>query len=253
MVAAGWPCQDYSPAGVGIQGTRAALMADVTRILRLMQSRHRDVPIGYLLENVAMQHNFRHEHIRNPVYERVLESLGQAVTFDATRAGSHAHRLRNYWTNLAEPKYMQAVLSKIQVPHTKTLDQLLEPGRFTKEVTTEEKTVSGLCYNKVGQPRITFPTLMSFPSSRAFKTGQKGSIFDSNLNIHDEPSAEERERIMGFQPSSTAAPGVSESQRRSLLGQAMDLNALLLLLLTAEAITERPPPAKHSPVSPVCT
>lgn len=41
-----------------------------------------------------------------------------------------------------------------------------------------------------------------------------------------EPTADERERVMGFPTGVTVAPSVSEASRRQVLGQAMDLNCL---------------------------
>jgi hypothetical protein len=93
LISAGWPCQDYSSAGLGTLGRRAAVLHDVARIIHMMQQRHRDLPPGYILENVAMQHNFRHEHIKFPVYDQIVAQLGTPVTFDAAQAGSYAHRL----------------------------------------------------------------------------------------------------------------------------------------------------------------
>ena len=51
-----------------------------------------------------------------------------------------------------------------------------------------------------------------------------------------EPNADERERAMGFPTGTTNVPGISEQQRRYLLGQAMDLNCLtwIVSLLVAE-------------------
>jgi site-specific DNA-cytosine methylase len=86
LVTAGWPCQDYSSAGLGSLGQRAALLHDVIRIIKLMQQRHKDKPPAYLLENVAMQHNFKHQHIKFPVYEKIVDMLGKPVTFDAAHA-----------------------------------------------------------------------------------------------------------------------------------------------------------------------
>ena len=239
LITAGWPCQDYSSAGLGALGQRAALLHDVIRIVKLMQLRHRDKPPAYLLENVAMQHNFRHQHIKFPVYEKIVTMLGEPVTFDAAQAGSYAHRLRNYWSNLAHPARLQPVLDQLDVPHEHILNELLDPGRHTKVVRANERTISGRQYNVPGKPRVILPTLMSFPKSRAFRVGRPGCIFDVELNQFDEPSANEREVIMGFEPSSTAAPDVSEQERKSLLGQAIDLNALVALITAMRLLNSR--------------
>jgi site-specific DNA-cytosine methylase len=98
LITAGWPGQDYSSAGLGALEQRATLLHDVARLIKMVQMRHRDNPPGYILENVAMQRNFRHDHIKFPVYEQIVAQLGKPGTFDAAQAGSYAHRLRNYWT-----------------------------------------------------------------------------------------------------------------------------------------------------------
>ena len=229
MITAGWPCQDYSPAGKGLQGARAALLTDVLRVLQCVQQHAPMKPTAYILENVAMQRNFRHRQIKYPVWEGLQQTLGTPVTFDAARAGSYAHRLRNYWTNLADPQLLQATLDHLACPHEFVLDEILGHRRYTLDTKPGEKSVSGYTVNQPGKPRVTFPTLMSYPFSRAFKPGHKGSIYDAQSRLFDEPSAEEREVIMGFEPSSTAAPELTEQDRRSLLGQSIDLNALLAL------------------------
>jgi transposase InsO family protein len=239
LVTAGWPCQDYSSAGRGSLGQRAALLQDVVRIIRSLQHRHHHKPPAYLLENVAMQHNFRHAHIKLPEYEKLVNMLGTPLTFDAAQAGSYAHRLRNYWTNLVHPQRLQPVLDQLEIPHEHILNELLDPGRHTKVVREDERTISGRRYNVPGKPRVVLPTLMSFPKSRAFRVGRPGCIFDVELNEFDEPSANEREVIMGFEPSSTAAPDVTERQRKSLLGQAIDLNALVVLFSAARLLNKR--------------
>jgi hypothetical protein len=80
---------------------------------------------------------------------------------------------------------------------------------------------------------------MSFPKSRAFRVGRPDCIFGVELNQFDEPSATEREVIMGFEPSSTSAPNVSEHERKSMLGQAIDLNALVALFTACRLLNSR--------------
>jgi hypothetical protein len=63
--------------------------------------------------------------------------------------------------------------------------------------------------------------------------------------VFDEPNAEERELIMGFEPSSTAAPNITERQRRALLGQAIDTNALTALWASALLMHKHPTTRKQ--------
>ena len=52
-------------------------------------------------------------------------------------------------------------------------------------------------------------------------------VWDVDTKTHTEPLADERERAMGFRTGTTAAPILSEGQRRFMLGQAMDLRTMV--------------------------
>ena len=239
LVTAGWPCQDYSSAGRGRLGVRAHVLDSVTRIIAALSLQFHKAPPAYLLENVAMQHNFSHKHIRYPVYEDLCRRLGDPVTFDAAQAGSHAHRMRNYWTNLADDARLQNVLDCLDVPRgNASASTILKSGRVAMPVAPNERSHSGRQYNVPGQPRVKFPTLMSYRGSRAFRPGKAGSVYDHNLDRWTEPDADERELAMGYELGSTAVEGVSSEKRRQLLSQAIDLNALFAILLAAEELSE---------------
>ena len=219
FIIAGWPCQDYSPAGKGKQGERAALLCDLVRVIRMMQELFASSPPAYILENVPMQHNFRHNHIRFPVFEEVCKFIGRPVELDSARVGSRAHRLRNYWTNLAEPDALSRVLGQIDQRASGPLDQILGEGRESMPVLGKETTQSGLQVNQPGEPRRVFPTFTSYPMSRAFRLGKRGSVFDRNEMVYTEPNAEERERAMGYEEGAKRAPTFSEKDRCKLLRQ----------------------------------
>ena len=239
LVVAGWPCQDYSAAGKGKIGERASLLDRVLYVIQWLTATGWRRP-AYILENVAMQYNFSHSHIRFPVYEELCSKLGDPITLDAAQAGSYAHRLRNYWTNLADGALMQNVLDCLDVPRpTQQAKDVLKPNRFPAPVAENERSQSGRTYNVPGQPRVTFPTLMAFKGSRAFRPTKPGSVYDATAQMWTEPDADERELIMGYEAGSTAADGVSIETRRQLLSQAIDLNALLALLLAAKGLTPK--------------
>jgi hypothetical protein len=50
-------------------------------------------------------------------------------------------------------------------------------------------------------------------------------IYDPELRGWIEPTADERELIMGMLPGSTLAPGIGEDQRRAAIGSAIDVRA----------------------------
>jgi transposase InsO family protein len=250
LVIAGWPCQEYSPAGHARIGNRAALLDDVLRITQWLQVNCPFHPPAYILENVAMQENFRHEHIRHPVFLELLGRIGAPITFDAVQVGSRAHRLRNYWTNLCDGARANAVFGNLREYVTTPLTEILGPGRVPTEVAEGERSHSKVRVNVHGQPRRVFPTIMSFPLSRAFLPEKPGSLFDMNTQQWDEPNAEEREAAMGYDMGATAAPGISGSRRNQMLGQAMDLRAIQAVYVVAQSLCYKGCAANPDAINP---
>ena len=230
VVMAGWPCQEYSPAGLGKVGQRAGLLQHVIRIITALQAAYPSQPPAYLLENIPLQHNFNHPHIRTYWAKQVEGQLGKPVEMDAAKAGSYAVRLRNYWTNLAAQPVHQSVCAAVHVPREGNLYDILLPGRHPMPVLHDD------AHNTVGSVRRVWPTLMSYTLSRNFCAGKPGCVYDQSKECFTEPCAEEREVAMGYEPSTTAAPGLSDADRCGVLGQAIDLNALQVVLLAASQL-----------------
>jgi site-specific DNA-cytosine methylase len=116
LLVVGWPCQEYAPASKGRPGPRAAIQDRVIGIIARLQALQPEHPVAYLLENVALQENFRHAHIRNEVAQEVESKLGKHVTLDAADVGSYATRVRNYWTNLSSQVSMQLTYDNMKCP-----------------------------------------------------------------------------------------------------------------------------------------
>ncbi len=57
-------------------------------------------------------------------------------------------------------------------------------------------------------------------------------MYHHALATSDEPSLEERERVMGFQTNITNHTKVTKSEHNTLLGRGMDMNSLTWLLVT---------------------
>eukprot|EP00775_Hariotina_reticulata_P001887 gene1887-biopygen3371 len=238
MVVAGWPCQDFSLAGPsrGLKADRSQLLFELVRLVGVLQQLQQELPPAYLFENVPFQYH-RKTSIADQDFSAVAEMIGQPVTLDATQAGSFAHRLRNYWTNLCHAEQLEAAFLFIRRAEGRELQCILEPGRIPQAVTREDRAPQHVC-NLPGQPRKALPTIMSRAGSYAFRPGQPGSILDTTQDAGHrltEPTAQERERAMGYLPGSTAAEGVSEEERCRAIGQGMDANSLQLILATTEA------------------
>ena len=131
LVVAGWPCQDLSPAGSGkgLQGARSSLYYKVEHTVIQLQQLHNPACVAYLLENAAMQHSFNHIAQARAAYDELVQRLGEPICVDAARFNSRAHRLRNYWTNLAPAKHLQVAADSWQRTPGLYVDDILIPGR----------------------------------------------------------------------------------------------------------------------------
>jgi hypothetical protein len=150
--------------------------------------------------------------------------LGVPVLVDAAAVGSRAHRPHFWWTNLAPAELLQSAIARTRRPDVYVSD-ILDPHQTPRHVYHDDQAPLAVV-NRKGDPRRAFPTLVSFAHSYAFKDNGPGLVWDSITQEMVEPNADERKRAMGFPTSITNVNGISEQQRRFLLGQAMDLNCL---------------------------
>jgi len=236
LVVGGWECQDLSPAGHsrGLTGDRSSTIAPLVQILAQLQQLMPQLPPAYIVENTAMQYN---SQLPQQQYSLICAALGQPVCIDATQFDSLAHRVRNYWTNLCTQQQLQAAVQQAQRTPGLTVQSVIDPqtGRQAMPVTADEAAHSGRYpANKAGQPRSAWPTFVAYPMSRAFRPGEPGAVLDPRLGL-TEPSAAEREEAMGYDRGSTRAPGITEQQRRGVLGRCIDANVLQSIMAIAAA------------------
>jgi site-specific DNA-cytosine methylase len=241
LVVAGWPCQDLSTAGtaLGLRGNRSSLLFDLVRVLGALQQLAATAP-AYIIENVVFQ---AHQQQQIAVQDTALvhNMLGMPITLDAAQFGSLAHRNRNYWTNLADTSHLAATLVHAERPAGRDTSMALQSGRLSQSVNRTESAPWYPC-NSPGNTMAAWPTLMSYTQSYAFRPGQPGSVLDvtdPSQPRWDEPMAQEREIALGYLPGSTAAAGVTEAQRRHILGQCIDANVLQVFMATAKALWNR--------------
>lgn len=238
LVVAGWPCQDLSRAGKqkGLDGERSALFYPMIELLTHLQHVQSERPPAYLLENVAFLND---TDSSKQAYEIICDFLGHPHVLDAAQFGSFAHRLRYFWTNMVSPIHLYAALRQVTRQQDLQVQHIMQPGRHCQPVKTLHPTESGYYQaNMYGLNRSCWPTLMAYPGSRAFLPGEAGAVWcqgTEGKGYWDEPSAVERERAMGFMEGDTAAYGVTEADRRKLLGNAMDMNTLQCIMAAALA------------------
>jgi hypothetical protein len=225
LIIAGWPCQGHSRAGSGrgLDDPRSGLFADLLRLIQWWIT-HQSTPPGYIFENVPPLGDTRAKVREDGAYIHHL--LGPPTFVDAAALGSYAHRPRWIWSNLVSSATLTSALAQVQRPACRVVTDILDDRRATTMVTKDDEPPLAVV-NRVGYDRGAFPTLMCYPGSFAFRAQGPGMVWDDVSQAYEEPSADERERAMGFLTGTTAAPDLSEGQRRFLLGQAIDLNTLV--------------------------
>ena len=240
LVVAGWECQDLSPAGKGrgLQGSRSITFYDLLRMVGALQQLNAAKPPAFVIENTAVQHNFSNPGMAAHDWPLIVEALGEPLLFDAVQVGSFAHRLRNYWTNLAAPAHLVALFE--HVPPPASAQQLTgyviqDAGRVLQYVERPDPWPQ-YAVNVVGQPRKALPTLVAYPGSRAFRPGCAGAVWLVAEQRHVEPSPDERERALGYNTGATRAPGVSEQSRHAVTGRCMDAFAMQALMACCIAL-----------------
>ena len=247
LVIAGWPCEDLSAAGngKGLRGSRSGLFYDTLRIVGALQQLQLKQPPGYILENTHMQSENNHAYVRQSAFPAICAALGQPVALDAARCGAYAHRLRNFWSNLACPRAVQTVCDLVEREPDRYVQHVLDHGRVAPLATRPQQSPWYPCNAVRGGLLEALPTLVAYVGSRAFRVRGgvpgKGMLVDEGAKPgggqHVEPNPDERERIMGYATGCTAAPGVTAEQRHELMGKAMDRHAVTRLFSVYNALS----------------
>lgn len=229
-IIGGFECQDLSPAGKGrgFDGFRSTSFFPLLNIIGEMQHLLPSRPPLYFVENTAMM------AIKNPTtavqeaYEAICNSIGEPILLDAARVGSYAHRLRNYWTNLANTRDIQSNLDLIQRDPSLQLSDILDPipGRGP-QLCDRVNQPPWYRANVKGAPLKVLPTLVATHRSYAFRHGGAGLLLHSieGNTAYSELTIEERERALGYETGATECPGASFLIRHQVTGRSFDANA----------------------------
>jgi hypothetical protein len=68
--------------------------------------------------------------------------------------------------------------------------------------------------NRVGLPRATLVTLLSFPCSHGFQNGVLNMIWDAKSSKMKEPNVNEGKQAMGFHTNTTIVQGIFKGVRK---------------------------------------
>ena len=130
VMICGYPCQDLSPAGkqAGLEGRHSRLFYHAVRVLSILQQLQPHRPPGYILENVSPLAHRVGSRLRDEVFPHIMGMVGQPTSVDAAQAGSYAHRLRAFWSNLFVNAHFEAIMARVERPGNRFVADILEQG-----------------------------------------------------------------------------------------------------------------------------
>jgi hypothetical protein len=227
LIICGFPCQGFSRASGQAQGhrdPRSAVFLDMIHLVQLIIRRHGNC--GWMFENVdATDHpDLR---VRQEYNEVVKGALGQGIAFDAIAVHSYAHRHRRFWTNPIPSSLLHEMVKKRFEKRSpvQTVQEVLGPRRLAQKA-QHAGAPGPHSVNIVGQTLRAFATFVTFKDSHAYTAGAQSLVVTrSGLEA---PTADERERAMGFSTGTTINPAFppNESKRLRLLSGSMDMHQL---------------------------
>eukprot|EP00899_Mesostigma_viride_P008611 jgi/Mesvir1/17751/Mv12102-RA.1 len=219
--------------GRGLADSRSGLFWDMLRIVGELQQLQQ-VPPAYLFENVVAVDS-PSPTVRED-WGTIVGILGEPVVSDNAGLGGNTHRLRAFWTNIAgqgsTQVVMQHIASHIELP---PVDVVL-PSQLTAQYVEHDDQAPYAPVNKAGAPMRALPTLVSYQGSQAYRDRGKGLVWERATGLLVQPPAGFRELSMGFAEGASAAPGLLEVERWSLIGQAMSAWQVGYTLLAAQGV-----------------
>ena len=220
LLGASWECQSVSQQGA--MDPRFTFFYDMVRIINLFQQEQAS-PLLYILENTYPGEQYPPAVIQ--AGNLVQAFLGAPILVDAADLGAAAHRVRLFWTNMVQPAILQAALPTHLLP-SPSLNTILKPYHIPSKPGHSDQFPFAT-HKQKGWERRCMPTIVSYLRSNAFRPKSSGSpgegeVFNLHTNLWEEPDAEEKEELLGFQRGDTAASGVTEAQRAVRLGRALD-------------------------------
>ena len=116
-------------------------------------------------------------------FKIICDQLGDPVLLDAAQVGAGAHRLRNYWTNLANPAHLMTVLDTVhRDPSISLRNSVLDPGR-SPQMALRADMLPMYPVNTKGEELRALPTLMATVDSYAFRNGGHGMVIDYSTGL----------------------------------------------------------------------
>lgn len=238
IVVAGWECQDLSLAGKGqgLRGRRSRSFFPLVDMLGTLQLLQQDTPPAYIIENTHFQQH-ANDQVALTDFGIICGMLGAPVVLDAAQFGSYAHRVRNFWTNLADTALIQRAVRDVVRSPQRLLTHILPDHLTPLPVDITDVPPRYVC-NRKGEPMRALPCLVAHHCSRAFRDLGPGMLYNRHTHQVVQPDIRIREMAMGYAAGSTAAPGLCDATRQEILGRAMDAYCMQFLYAVCNVLAQ---------------
>ena len=140
------------------------------------------------------------------------------VVTNTTWHNSCAHRLRAFRTNMVNPGQLQEAMELTHKTTTRVWSDCLKP-RHRPNVALRQETKPFYRCNITGALVGVAPTFVSYRGSHEFQNRGPGMVQYTESGEWLEPVPVERKRAMRFQEGYTQVVGISDTQRREMLGR----------------------------------
>eukprot|EP00854_Cymbomonas_tetramitiformis_P034369 gene34369-biopygen27286 len=202
------------------------LFYQAVRVLSTLQQLQPRRPPSYVLENVSPLSHRENTKIRKEVFPIINSLVGQPVSFDAARAGSYAHRLRAYWSNLFQNHQFNLVMEMVDRPPDRYASDILQQGWKPRKVVSGDRKPHHIA-NVLGEPMRVLPTILATQNSRAFRAPRAGTVVRADDVTEEGESREvnldEKAIAMSYSASELRVTGgMSDEELAGIVGLAMD-------------------------------
>jgi len=137
LIILSWECQGFLATrfGESLNDIRSGFFTDMIRLITWAQSI--SPTLGYVIENTPSQLDQKEKAQKH--YTLVKHYLGKPFLLDVAQCGSYAHRLRNWWTNVAPFSVLQLTLRDIIKNPNLQVSHILDDQSSCQPVTRQEK------------------------------------------------------------------------------------------------------------------
>ncbi|PNW79026.1 hypothetical protein CHLRE_09g398141v5 [Chlamydomonas reinhardtii] len=170
------------------------------------------------------------------------EAWGAPLVSDSARFGSGFHQLNRTWTSLADSADLRGLADVAHRPAGADVQSFLGHGRTVPNAVKQLRAPFYPC-DLEGKPVKALMPATIPATVAADQPTAACPIKDAFQRRHTPPTADECEKLLGFDGQASAAPDLDEGQRKALLATAPDVSYLASIIAIGRVLAEDAGPA----------